>query len=59
MSSGETDEWDDVGGARIDWPAGALIILSTDGDPLTDEGAIVACIYAPGMWMKIEYETDG
>lgn len=48
LASGELDTWEDVASAEIDMSlAGALVVT-------TDEG--VAAIYAPSMWMRMEYQ---
>lgn len=69
MSSGESDYWEDVDDALE--VAGALYVVSSTGeDPgkvlrLQEErpdGSVagvdweVEAIYAPGMWMKMEFE---
>jgi hypothetical protein len=49
MASGDTDEWVDIKDAVMEVDlGGALMIVGSDDK--------VAAIYAPGMWMKVEYD---
>lgn len=47
LSSGELDEWTDTGGVRVE-DEGYLEVL--------DLGNRLLAIYAPGMWMRIEFD---
>lgn len=50
LSSGETDEWSAVKDALMDTDlGGALVVVGSDDK--------VVAIYAPGMWMKVEYDA--
>lgn len=50
LSSGDIDEWQDVRDAIVDSDmGGALVVVGADEK--------VVAIYAPGMWMKVEYDA--
>ncbi len=49
LASGDEDTWDDVEDAVMNMEAGgALTVIGSDKN--------VAALYAPGMWMKVEYD---
>jgi hypothetical protein len=54
LSSGDEDVWEDAGAEMSMDLGGALIV--TDDAPEGQPSTVVA-IYAPGMWMKAEFES--
>jgi len=48
LSSGNTDEWRDV--ARYEVADTGMLIVVDD--------ETIVCMYAPGMWMKVELADD-
>lgn len=49
LSSGDVDEWADVRDAIMDVDlGGSLVVVGADEKTVA--------IYAPGMWMKVEYD---
>lgn len=56
MASGDVDEWEDVSDAIVDMDLGGTLTIV--GEPFEHEGEIVRPVearYAPGMWMKVEF----
>ena len=50
LASGDVDEWEGVRDAIMDMDmGGALLVVGADER--------VVCTYAPGMWMKVEYDA--
>lgn len=56
LSSGETDSWENVG-CEMDLNLGGSLVVREDTESEEDSGRILA-IYAPGMWMKAEFEHE-
>jgi hypothetical protein len=57
LSSGDVDEWEDAHDAVMDMDlGGALRVFGTPEE--TEDGMVakVVAMYAPGMWMKVEYD---
>lgn len=59
MSSGDEDEWENVGDAVISEQfmltvVGPAETVEVEGEP--EQMMSVRARYAPGMWMRIEYE---
>lgn len=71
MASGDEDTWQDVVDAVVD--EGSLLVLDTPDDEVYQSGEpyklitltegqvekqmAVLAMYAPGMWMKVEYDA--
>jgi len=54
MTSGQVDEWEGVVGANED--GGSLVILDHFKDGDGSPPYRILAVYAPGMWMKAEFE---
>jgi hypothetical protein len=56
LSSGEFDAWENVN-AEMDLDLGGSLVIREDSEDEETPGRILA-IYAPGMWMKAEFDYD-
>jgi hypothetical protein len=56
LSSGDEDRWENVDVEMSLDLGGSLVIREEETDPELD-GRMIA-LYAPGMWMKAEFEHD-
>ncbi len=54
LSSGSEDEWEDVGNAEMTMDLGGALVITSE--PLEDGTEKVLAVYAPGMWMKAEFD---
>ena len=51
MSSGDEDEWENIVDAEVTDRMKLVIWTAAENK----EEQKLACVYAPGMWMKVEY----
>lgn len=56
LSSGDEDAWENASVEIDTGLGGTLLVREEAGELASDEGGAIVAMYAPGMWMKVEFD---